>query len=94
VTVSAPPRSLAPPPRQVESIRGGLFDAGFTFNGFLEDEITGPLVAIMPCTGTGDGRAPSIALWRTYETHLSGIDEFDGLHLLSAFVEPRGISIR
>ena len=90
VTVNVPPRSLAPPPKQIESIRGGLFDAGFTFNGFLADEITGPLVAMMPFTGTGDGRASSIALWRTYETHLSGIDEYDGLHLLSAFVAPGG----
>lgn len=90
ITVSVPPRSLAPPPKQIESIRGGLFDAGFTFNGFLADEIAGPLVAMMPFTGTGDGRASSIALWRTYETHLSGIDEYDGLHLLSAFVAPGG----
>ncbi|MEV8466630.1 hypothetical protein AB0T83_07540 [Fluviibacterium sp. DFM31] len=90
VTVTVPSRSLAPPPKQIESIRGGLFDAGFTFNGFLADEITGPLVAMMPFTGTGDGRASSIALWRTYETHLSGIDEYDGLHLLSAFVAPGG----
>lgn len=90
VTVSVPPRSLAPPPKQIESIRGGLFDAGFTFNGFLADEIAGPLVAMMPFTGTGDARASSLALWRTYETHLSGIDEYDGLHLLSAFVAPGG----
>lgn len=90
VTVSVPPRSLAPPPKQVESIRGGLFDAGFTFNGFLADEIAGPLVAMMPFTGTGDGRASSLALWRTYETHLAGLDEYDGLHLLSVFVAPGG----
>lgn len=90
VTINVPPHSLSPPPKQIESIRGGLFDAGFTFNGFLADEIAGPLVAMMPFTGTGDARASSLALWRTYETHLSDIDEYDGLHLLSAFVAPGG----
>jgi TRAP-type C4-dicarboxylate transport system substrate-binding protein len=90
VTVAVPPRSLTPPPKQIESIRGGLFDAGFTFNGFLADEIAGPLLAMRPVTGSADDRTSSIALWHTYETHLAGIDEYDGLHLLSAFVAPGG----
>ena len=90
VTVSIPASTLAPPPKQIDSVRGGLFDAGVTFNGFMAKELTGQMVSMLPFTASNDARAASMALWATYEHHLSKTDEYDGLHLLSAFVGPGG----
>ena len=88
VRVTTPARSMAPPPEQLASVRGGVFDAGFQFNGFIADEIVGPAVSLQPFTATGDARANSVALWRTYETYLADADEFSGVQLLGLFVAP------
>ena len=88
VSVMVPPKSLAPPPEQLNSVRSGLFDAGFVFNGFIAKEVGGPMVAMSPFTGSGSSQVNSVALWRTYETYFEGVDEYDGVELLALLVNP------
>jgi len=88
VRVTIPPKSLAPPPEQLNGTRGGLFDAAITFNGFIGKEVAGPMVAMNPFTGGDSSRINSIALWRTHEKFFGDIDEYKGVKLLGLLVNP------
>ena len=88
VRVSFPAQSVAPAPEQLAAVRGGIVDAALQMNGFMADEVVGPMVAMTPFSGTSDARANSVALWRTYEKFLSGVDEYDGVTVLGLIAAP------
>jgi len=88
VRVTIPPKSLAPPPEQLNAVRSGLFDAAIVFNGFIGKEVAGPMVAMNPFTGGDRSQINSIALWRTYEKFFGGMDEYEGAELLGLLVNP------
>ncbi len=88
VQVTVPPKSLAPPPEQLNSVRNGLFDAAFVFNGFIAKEVAGPMVSMNPFTGSDSAESNSVALWRTYSKFFAGKDEFEGVELLGLVVNP------
>lgn len=88
VKVVIPPKSMAPPPEQINSVRSGLFDAAFQFNGFMAQEVAGPMVAMNPFTGSDKSAVNSVALWRTYQEFFGDIDEFEGVELLALLVNP------
>ncbi|EKE45656.1 TRAP-type C4-dicarboxylate transport system, periplasmic component [Oceaniovalibus guishaninsula JLT2003] len=88
VRVNIPAKSMAPPPEQLASVRGGVFDAAFQFNGFIANEATGGAVSLLPFSGSADARANSFALWRTWEAHLADADPIEGVHMLGLFVAP------
>ena len=88
VRVMIPPKSLAPPPEQMNSVRNGLFDAAFIFNGFAAQELAGGLVSMNPFTGSDSSKANSVAAWRTYQEFFGGIDEYKGVELLGLVVNP------
>lgn len=88
VRIVFPAKSMSPPPEQLNSVRNGIFDGAVQFNGFIANEVKGPLVAMIPFTGTSNAEASSVALWRTYEAHLAQADEYDGVELLGLFVSP------
>lgn len=84
VSISIPPKSVAPPPHQWASVEKGVVDAAVQFNGLVQNRITGPLVAMNPFIATTDSVAMSSALWETYQKYFS--DEFKGVKLLSMWV--------
>jgi len=86
--VTIPAKSMAPPPEQMNSVRGGLFDASLVFNGFIANEVAGPMVAMNPFTGGASSLANSVALWRTYDEFFGDIDEYEGVKLLGLAVNP------
>lgn len=88
VRVTIPAKSMAPPPEQMNSVRGGLFDASLVFNGFIANEVAGPMVAMNPFTGGASSLANSVALWRTYDEFFGDIDEYEGVKLLGLAVNP------
>lgn len=88
VRVVIPPKSMAPPPEQLNSVRSGLFDAAFQFNGFMAQEVAGPMVAMNPFTGSDSSVINSVALWRTYQEFFGDIDEFKDVELLALLVNP------
>ncbi len=81
-------KSMAPPPDQLTSIRGAVFDVAVQYNGFIEDELVGPAVAHLPFTSLDDAAAASVALWDTYQKYFSGVDELPGVELLGLWVSP------
>jgi len=88
VRVSFPAQSMAPPPEQLASVRAGIFDATLQFNGFIANEVVGPMVAMMPFASSSDSVANSVALWRTYEKFMADTPEYEGVELLSLFAAP------
>lgn len=88
VQVAVLPQTMAPPPEQLLSVRAGVFDAAVQMSAFIANEVTGTQIAMLPFTGTLDSRVNSVALWRTYEAHLSAVDEYDGVELLGLFTIP------
>ncbi|MEM9429712.1 MAG: hypothetical protein AAGA32_09475 [Pseudomonadota bacterium] len=79
-----PPKSLAAAPEQWDSVEKGIADVAPQFNGFVQNRVQGPLVAMNLFTGIGDAPAMSQALWETHEQFFP--EEFDGVKLLSLWV--------
>lgn len=79
-----PPKSVAAPPEQLASVEKGIADVAVQFNGLIQNRVTGPIVAMLPFSGSNDAAAMSRALWETNRTYFP--DEFDTVHLLSQFV--------
>lgn len=88
VRIVIPAKSMAPPPEQLNSVRSGLFDAGFIFNGFAAQELAGGLVSMNPFTGSDSSEVNSVALWRSYQEFFGDRDEYEGLELLGLLVNP------
>ncbi len=84
VKIIIPPKSLASPPEQWQSVQNGIADAAAQFNGFIANRVWGPTVAMNPFIATADAPAMSQALWETYEKFFS--KEYKGIHLLSLWV--------
>lgn len=84
VKISIPPKSVAAPPEQWSAVEKGIADAAPQFNGFIQNHITGPLVAMNPFIATVDAQAMSSALWETYQKFFP--NEYEGVHLLSMWV--------
>jgi TRAP-type C4-dicarboxylate transport system substrate-binding protein len=79
-----PPKSVAAPPEQWDSVVKGIADVAPQFNGFVQNRVQGPLVAMNLFTGINDAPAMSQALWETYEKYFP--DEYEGIKLLSLWV--------
>ena len=84
VKIIIPPKSLASPPEQWQSVQNGIADAAAQFNGFIANRVWGPTVAMNPFIATKDAPAMSQALWETYEKFFA--KEYKGIHLLSLWV--------
>lgn len=79
-----PPKSVAPPPEQLNSVEKGVVDAAVQFSGLIGNRVSGPLVAMNPFVGSDDAPAMSEALWETNRKFFP--EEFDTVHLLSQWV--------
>lgn len=88
VRIVIPAKSMAPPPEQLNSVRSGLFDAGFIFHGFAAQELAGGLVSMNPFTGSDSSEINSVALWKTYSEFFGDRDEYEGIELLGLLVNP------
>ena len=84
VKISIPPKSLASPPEQWQSVQNGIADVAAQFNGFIANRVWGPTVAMNPFIATQDAPAMSQALWETYEKYFP--NEYIGVKLLSLWV--------
>ncbi len=84
VKIVIPPKSLASPPEQWQSVQNGIADTAFQFNGFIANRAWGPTVAMQPFIATQDAPAMSQALWETSQKFFA--KEYKGIHLLSVWV--------
>ena len=84
VTGIIPPKSVAAPPEQLNSVEKGITDVAVQFNGLIQGRVTGPLVAMNPFIATTDAPAMSEALWETRNKFFP--DEMESVHLLSLWV--------
>ena len=87
VTVKFLPTSAAPPPKQIDAVVSGQFDAAFIFQGFTAKRAVGPQFGTLPFMLNGDAEAGSIAYWRAYDKYFGAKKEFSnvGLRVLSMF---------
>lgn len=89
VGVTVPSKSLAAAPDQYEAILGGVMDAGFSANLFINERTVGMQITQLPFVAKHDARASSVALWETYQKYFSSLEsEFEGVVLLSFFMTP------
>lgn len=79
--------SLAPPPGQLDMVEKGIADISVQFTGLLPNRLTPYMITEVPGP-VSTTEAMSVALWRTYEKHLSQAGKLDGLHVLSTFSFP------
>lgn len=76
-----PPKSVAPPAEQLNSVEKGIVDAAIQFSGLIGNRVSGPLVAMNPFVGNYDSSAMSQALWETNQKFFP--DEFENVTVLS-----------
>jgi TRAP-type C4-dicarboxylate transport system substrate-binding protein len=90
VTIKFLPTSAAPPPKQIDGVVSGQFDAAFIFNGFTAKRAVGPQFGMLPFMLNANAEIGSVAYWRTYQKFFAGKKEFDkiGIRILSAFHFP------
>lgn len=88
VRVNLPAKSMAPPPEQLASVQGGVFDAALQFNGFIARDVPGIAVSLQPFANGSDAHANSLAFWRTYEKFVAGKETVPGAQLLGVFAAP------
>ncbi|NNE87269.1 MAG: hypothetical protein HKN27_04270 [Silicimonas sp.] len=79
-----PPKSVAPPPEQLNSVEAGIVDVAVQFSGLIGNRVSGPLVAMNPFVGTRNAPAMAQALWETNRKFFP--DEFETVQLLSQWV--------
>ena len=84
------PTSAAPPPKQIDGVVSGQFDAAFIFNGFTAKRAVGPQFGMLPFLLNADAEIGSVAYWRTYQKFFASKKEFDkiGIRILSMFHFP------
>lgn len=84
VTFKVPPKSVAPPPRQMDSVRRQVVDMAFQYNGLIRKQAPLIQISFLPMISR-TGEASSLALWRTHNKFFAPRQEFKGVHLLGFF---------
>jgi TRAP-type C4-dicarboxylate transport system substrate-binding protein len=88
VVGNIPPKSVAPPPEQLNSVEKGVVDAAVQFNGLIGNRVNGALTAMQPFSGNGSAVALTQAAWETNQKFYP--NEFDSVELLSQWVITSG----
>ena len=86
VTITTPPKSVAPPPDQYDAVVNGVADGALQFNTFIANKVAGVQVAHLPFVGLEASEQASVALWRTYQRFFADKGEYEGVVLLSFWV--------
>ena len=86
VTITIPPKSVAPPPDQYDAVVNGVADGALQFNTFIANKVAGVQVAHLPFVGQEASEQASVALWRTYQRFFADKGEYQGVVLLSFWV--------
>jgi TRAP-type C4-dicarboxylate transport system substrate-binding protein len=85
VTVTIPPKSVAPPPDLYDAVVNGVADGTLQFNQFLSNKVAGVQVAQLPFVGVESSEQASVALWRTYQKFFADKHEYKDVVLLSVW---------
>ncbi|MCY0967395.1 TRAP transporter substrate-binding protein [Oceanospirillaceae bacterium G-43] len=72
-----------------QAVEDGVYDASFSFNGYVPGQFTLPQIVELPGLGAG-AEASSVALWRVYTSRLAKANEFEGLELIGMFTHGPG----
>lgn len=72
-----------------QAVEDGVYDASFSFNGYVPGRFTLPQIVELPGLGVG-AEAASVALWRVYDSRLKQAGEFEGLELIGMFTHGPG----
>lgn len=78
--------SMAPPGAQLTSVRNGVFDVAFQYNGLVEKQIPATNVSLLPFVSSASSEANSVAMWRTYDKYLRDYKGYRSVHVLGYFV--------
>ncbi|MBS0316986.1 MAG: TRAP transporter substrate-binding protein DctP [Proteobacteria bacterium] len=89
VRVQIPPTSVAAPDQLWNSVRNGVVDGAYFFNGTVPNQLKLMQMPQLPFLGTS-ARANSVAFWRTYEKYFKPASEYKDVHLLALMVIPTG----
>jgi TRAP-type C4-dicarboxylate transport system substrate-binding protein len=90
VKIQIPPSSVAAPDQLWNSVRNGVVDGAYLFNGTVQGQLKLMQMPHLPFMGT-NARGNSVALWRTYEKYFKAAAEYKDVHLLATVVFPGGI---
>ncbi|MFV0384946.1 TRAP transporter substrate-binding protein DctP [Paracoccus sp. (in: a-proteobacteria)] len=82
VRVRIPAKSMAPPPEQLASVQGNVFDAAIQYNGHIADQHIGLTLSMLPFVNGSDARANTLAFWHSYERFLADAEPFEGVQVL------------
>ena len=86
VQFNIPPKNLAPPPAQYDSVVNGVMDGALQFNQFISNKVTGIQIGQLPFIGTESAESGSVALWRTYQKFFAAKNEYGPVVLLADYV--------
>ncbi|SEF99407.1 TRAP-type C4-dicarboxylate transport system, substrate-binding protein [Marinobacterium lutimaris] len=71
-------------------VEDGVYDASFSYHGYLPGRFKLPQIVEQPGLGVG-AESASVALWRVYNKYFSDSYEFDGLELIGMFTHGPGV---
>ena len=90
VKVQIPPSTVAAPDQLWNSVRNGVVDGAYLFNGTVQGQLKLMQLPHLPFMGT-NARGNSVALWRTYDKYFKPATEYKDVQLLAVMVFPAGI---
>ncbi len=85
VSITIPPKSVAPPPEQYDAVVNGVADGALQFNQFIANKVAGIQIGQLPFVGIEPAEPASVALWRTYQKFFADKGEYKGVVLLSVY---------
>ncbi len=89
INIKVPPKSLAPPPRQMDIVTQGIADGAFIFNAFLRKRVPHVQLSLLPMTTT-TAEADGVSLWRTYNKYFKAKNPYKDVVLMGFFAAPGG----
>lgn len=81
IKIAMPAASLAPLPRQWETVASDIADISLTPTEYIRDRVKLPTLAEIPFLAP-NGVAASVAIWRTYVKYFASAHEYKGMKLL------------
>jgi TRAP-type C4-dicarboxylate transport system substrate-binding protein len=84
------PTSIAAPDQLWNSVKNGVVDGAYVFNGTVQRKLKLMQMPHLPFVSSS-AEGNSVGLWRTYEKYFAPAAEYRDVHLLGVMVLPSGI---
>jgi TRAP-type C4-dicarboxylate transport system substrate-binding protein len=86
------PKSVVPPPRQIDAVASGAVDLAYNVHGFTPGRFKASRIASLPFLASRAEHL-SVALWRTHQKYLAKSNEYKGVKVLTLWAGAPGVML-